>query len=1343
MNKDILITCCLKERAASDRPPPRMVVLCGPSGAGIGQLVEHVLNSYSEKFGRCVSHTTRPPMEHEVFGSTYNFVDEKEMTTLKEENQFLEHNTIEKYSKIFPGTYEYGTSLATVREIAAAGKLCITTLDLRGCQDLYNREGVDALYIFVNAPNLEELEKRLRGRLKEAESTVQKRIDYAVEEVKSVEEMGTDQSLFDHEIVTEAYESFFQEIKEAISPLSPIIRNRIRGLPPYLLDYSDVIPSNSVEKPVVKPVIIAGPDDEINDMVVDGLLKEFPDVFGIAERHTTNKELWKMEREKTESYKGYKFIPEADFDKLTESGSFVEHTTDLFAHESLRKKYGTTKEALDSVIAQNRLCLLRSSVKGTKMIRDSGLDALCIFLKPPDPETHHKRLRGYLAESEDSIQSMLKRASAIQEEATQMNIFDKFICNDELENAFGSLKDCISLYRPDIIAPEDQKNKDMKQEKAQAPLILCGPSGLEKDSLMKMLTENYAGKFEQSILYTSRTLTTAESSNDKLSFLDSETMKNHVESGFFLEHIQEDDIYYGTSLKEVEDASFKGKMCIIDVDISRAEMIKETGNFQDALYVYVEPPSSDILEERLKKEGIKDQAIIKKKVELAAESVEKAKENTLFEAYIKNTDEKRAGMELTYFISKHSPTIIEPRVRPFVICGPLGCGKHELITNLFKSFPGKFAVPVIHTTRGKLNNSRDNGYAFLSEEEFDSQVESGKILYYEKALECKYGLSIDSVEEICMKEIIPIIDIDTVSHAQSIKAAQLKAIFLFIGPSDMEDIEKHLREELTKSQPPGYSVEEALGMRLSFIKKECKAAAESENLFEYTINVSSKEILSMEVDAEEQVGNISYHRLLEAVSIHVPAQIPSHQVWGYGQPFWDPSVREYGKMQLKVIILGPAGSGKTTQCNLLSKKFRIPIISPGLLMYDEVMNNTEIGLAAKVFLDSSKNIPEDLLVRVISKRISRSDCQAQGWILDGFPHTTAEAQALSDAGIEADKVIFLQSRQDVLLWRSKGRRIDPSNAHDIYFVPPTAESPPEILGPGKTSKGLEPIVPMGSNGKPDDEIMNRLTIRHDDTEENFRNRIQVYDKYEAGIKAEYHLVSQYFPDGRGELSTAKEHLSLHGLSPGELFDAIVDFLHLEERRAESIEEIDSKTLAEFQYTIADAIKFQKKCLVLLMQQTGPFVGKKFWVDLNDLCSNTLCLNVNHNTAVQSHTLSFSSKDSLSRGSTYLMHVESEEPIRLIATLSLAPQYALKDSPDVCEPRKIPPLVFCGPSGVGKSTIIDMLVDKYAEKFSFLLRDTSGTGNCFFGILTILLTPSFRLSRNYPLLCQQWYIQREH
>lgn len=225
------------------------------------------------------------------------------------EGKFLEQAAV-------PGihdTFLYGTSIATVREVAATGRLCLMGLDtqvrlgarvasrtasklqagalpgewdasscqpcvpppaavvFQGVASLRANHRIDGLYIFIAPPSLDELEERARGRLREAESTIAKRLEWAQAQMAEAAKPG----VFDHIVPNNELPEVYHGLKEAISTLSPIIRNRLRGLPAYVLDYSDLIPPNLVEKPFLKPVILLGPSTGeraalISDLVSPG-----------------------------------------------------------------------------------------------------------------------------------------------------------------------------------------------------------------------------------------------------------------------------------------------------------------------------------------------------------------------------------------------------------------------------------------------------------------------------------------------------------------------------------------------------------------------------------------------------------------------------------------------------------------------------------------------------------------------------------------------------------------------------------------------------------------------------------------------------------------------------------------------------------------------------------------------------------------------------------------------------------------------------------------------------------------------------------------------------------------
>lgn len=191
-------TACLVNRALPEKPPPRIIVFTGPGAVGRGRLMQRLVEEYPDKFGLTISHTTRRPREHEVQGQTYNFTDKASFLADMAEGKFLEHAAVtgKDLDQHGTSTFLYGTSIATVREVAATGKLCVMGLDEQGVKALQANRRIDGLYLFISPPSMAELEARARGRLKEAPSTIIKRLEWAEKQM----ELAAKPGLFNHVI---------------------------------------------------------------------------------------------------------------------------------------------------------------------------------------------------------------------------------------------------------------------------------------------------------------------------------------------------------------------------------------------------------------------------------------------------------------------------------------------------------------------------------------------------------------------------------------------------------------------------------------------------------------------------------------------------------------------------------------------------------------------------------------------------------------------------------------------------------------------------------------------------------------------------------------------------------------------------------------------------------------------------------------------------------------------------------------------------------------------------------------------------------------------------------------
>lgn len=137
---------------------------------------------------------------------------------------------------------------------------------------------------------------------------------------------------------------------------------------------------------------------------------------------------------------------------------------------------------------------------------------------------------------------------------------------------------------------------------------------------------------------------------------------------------------------------------------------------------------------------------------------------------------------------------------------------------------------------------------------------------------------------------------------------------------------------------------------------------------------------------------------------------------------------------MKLLIMGPQGSGKGTAAEELSKIYKIPTISTGDLFRKEISQKTELGQTAKQIMDSGNLVPDELTLKILNNRLKESDCK-NGYILDGFPRTMNQAHLLDDIA-KIDKVIFLEVDRDIVIERIGGRRTCPNcgHIHNIKFA---------------------------------------------------------------------------------------------------------------------------------------------------------------------------------------------------------------------------------------------------------------------------------------------------------------------
>ncbi len=143
---------------------------------------------------------------------------------------------------------------------------------------------------------------------------------------------------------------------------------------------------------------------------------------------------------------------------------------------------------------------------------------------------------------------------------------------------------------------------------------------------------------------------------------------------------------------------------------------------------------------------------------------------------------------------------------------------------------------------------------------------------------------------------------------------------------------------------------------------------------------------------------------------------------------------------MKLILLGAPGAGKGTQAEKIADKYNIPTISTGNILRAAVKEGTDMGLKAKSYMDAGQLVPDDVLIGIIKDRLKDKDCE-NGFILDGFPRTIPQAQALEDMGVDIDKVLNIEVEDEAITKRMSGRRVCSkcANSYHIEYKKPAKD----------------------------------------------------------------------------------------------------------------------------------------------------------------------------------------------------------------------------------------------------------------------------------------------------------------
>lgn len=176
---------------------------------------------------------------------------------------------------------------------------------------------------------------------------------------------------------------------------------------------------------------------------------------------------------------------------------------------------------------------------------------------------------------------------------------------------------------------------------------------------------------------------------------------------------------------------------------------------------------------------------------------------------------------------------------------------------------------------------------------------------------------------------------------------------------------------------------------------------------------------------------------------------------------------------MRIILLGPPGSGKGTQAQFLCDKLHIPKISTGDILRAEIERGTSIGQKVKKILESGQLVDDKIVIEIIKNRLSQKDCEG-GFLFDGFPRTVPQAEALEEANLTIDRVIYFDVPDEVIITRLSGRRIHLASGrvYHLQYNPPKVPDCDDVTG--------EPLIQR--NDDKEEVLKNRLLAFHRETE---------------------------------------------------------------------------------------------------------------------------------------------------------------------------------------------------------------------------------------------------------------------
>ncbi len=212
---------------------------------------------------------------------------------------------------------------------------------------------------------------------------------------------------------------------------------------------------------------------------------------------------------------------------------------------------------------------------------------------------------------------------------------------------------------------------------------------------------------------------------------------------------------------------------------------------------------------------------------------------------------------------------------------------------------------------------------------------------------------------------------------------------------------------------------------------------------------------------------------------------------------------------MRIVLLGPPGAGKGTQAHFIEDTYNIPKISTGDMLREAVSSGSPLGQEVKHVMESGQLVSDSIIIKLVKERIAQDDCE-RGFLLDGFPRTLAQAEALRDEQVKIDFVVEVDVDDEVIIKRMTGRLMHPASGRTYH----TDHHPPKT--PGIDDVTGEPLVQRDDDKE--ETVRKRLHVYHDQT----RPLVQYYQEWSAkenGLAPKYQRIS-----GVGAVGEVKQRL---------------------------------------------------------------------------------------------------------------------------------------------------------------------------------------------------------------------------